>query len=251
MTTWQFAAASVTKVTAADLATHVPGADLLPRPFLVRGSGGPAVYQFDSPPPLWATASADDTPTTLTVGEARAVTFQFQNHGSLAWKPGEVFLAPANPRDHASPLCDAASWKSCQRAVTVSAQTAPGETGSFALTLRAPDAAGTVKECFNLVYADRHWFSDVGQMGPKDDALCRSIDVVAAPAQPDAGEPVVAADAGGIPAGDDAGQDQGAHVDAGKPSAAVTAGCGCGAGGGLTAWPAAIALVGLLKRRRH
>jgi len=237
MAAWRFDWAQIQQVTAADLLKDITGADLFARPFLVRGSG-PAIYVYDNPPPLWAVPSSDDAPTSLSVGQKRKVTFQLLNRGAIFWKPGEVFLAPSSPRDQASVFCDSATWKSCTRAVSVASETAPGATGKFVVTLRAPASAGAASACFNLVYKDSFWFSDVGQMGPKDDALCHTINLVAEPAGLDAGEEPQPGEDGGsvVVVGDDGGSvvvkgDGGSAVRPDASGAQVSAGCGCGSTG--------------------
>jgi MYXO-CTERM domain-containing protein len=266
MASWRFTYAQVQAVTSADLALDITGADLLARPFVVQGSG-PAVYVIDNPPPLWAVPISNDAPTALAADQTVDVTFQLQNRGAIAWKPGEVYLAPTSPRDHDSPLCDSGTWKSCQRAVSVSAEVVPGDTASIVVTLRAPSSAGTVSECFNLVYKDSFWFSDVGQMGPRDDAICLSVAVSEPVGGPDAGAIV-------IPPGEDAGEivvqpgaDAGAlaHGDAGKPvvgdggvhltgadagTISVDAGCSCASTSSGAFAPMALALLALARRRR-
>jgi MYXO-CTERM domain-containing protein len=245
---WHFAAANIKKVTAADLAANVPGAELLLTPFLIRGSG-PAVYLIDQPPPLWGENPTNDAPKSLVTGEGRTVSFQLTNRGSLTWKPDEVFLAPTGPRDRDSALCDPDTWKSCKRAVSVSASTAPGATGAFSVVLRAPLAAGSVSECFGLVYKDIAWFSDPGQMGPKDDVICVSIQITSGPLPGadaglggDGGRPVVG-DTGPSP-------DTGPIVaaDAGSGGEAKS-GCGCAASGSSAAPMLMLALLAIARRR--
>jgi MYXO-CTERM domain-containing protein len=114
----------------------------------------------------------------MTVGSSAEVTFTFENRGSMTWSAGAVTLAPT-PRDMASTVCDP-SWPSCTRAAHVSADTAPGTHGTFHLRLRAPSTPGPVTACFGLV-TGTHWFSDPGQGGPADHAVCREIQIVSAP----------------------------------------------------------------------
>lgn len=176
MTAWGFASSAEHVVAASALTSDLMGADMLGTPFLVRGSGA-AVYLIDAPPPLWATHVSDDVPTTMTAGSTAEVTFTFENRGSLTWRAGAVTLAPT-PRDVASTVCDS-SWISCTRAAELDADTAHGAHGTFHVRLHAPSTPGAVDVCFGLV-TGTHWFSDAGQNGPGDHAVCREIQVVAA-----------------------------------------------------------------------
>ncbi|HEY3450134.1 MAG TPA: GH25 family lysozyme [Myxococcales bacterium] len=275
MSLWRFDWGAIQK---ADLGPDLVGATLLGRPWVVKGSGA-AIYLLDAPPPLWGEPISDDLPTTLQVGQTKSVTFKVKNRGSLTWKPGEIFLGTTGPRDHASALCDAASWSACHRAATVAEQTAPGAVGSFTFVVKAPAAAGTVKECLGMLFEAKAWFSAPGQMGPADDAMCKTVEVTAAPVvQPDAGTPVPGRDAS-VPSpdsgrvdsgttpipGTDAGPVQGKDgggtpaqpgSDAGSPpsqDSTIESGCGCAAGS-RTPFPGLLLTLGLLaslaRRRR-
>ena len=213
------------------------------------------VYLIDEPPPLWAQITRADAPSTLTAGAAATLTLVLHNRGSIAWTPDEVWLVPTSPRDHDSALCDASSWRSCRQAVTVGAVVAPGADVTLTVPLRAPSAAGTFRECFALRDGSVY-FSDPGQMGFADDALCRSFTVTA---------PVTPTDAGPSDAGpSDVGTDDVGTDDAGDPSVdggaedagALTGSCGCraqgsGRGGCGSMVLAAVALAGGRRRRRH
>lgn len=209
MDAWHFAAGAIRTVPASELAGDLEGADVLATPFLARGSG-PAVYLIDAPPPLWAQLVSGALPAVLEIGRATAVTLRLRNRGSLTWNAGDVALAPT-PRDVASEVCDP-SWPSCERAVTVETSVAPGEEGDFTVRLRGPMEPGPVTVCFGLVVGT-HWFSDPGQLGPADDAVCRTIDVVGPATLPaDSGEPGAIVSADGV----------------------LTGGCSCSAAGGAS-----------------
>ncbi len=206
MDAWRFDWGAIQQNASGALEANIHGAALAGRPFLMRPAGGPAVYLVDAPPPLWAEPVSDDVPRTMRAGSVQAVTFTMRNRGSFTWTPDTVVLGADNPRHHDSPVCDPGRWLSCQRAATVSSVTAPGATGTFTVSLRAPDAPGTsVTACFGLAVGE-HWFGDPGQMGPGDDALCRTI-AIDAVAAADAG---VRGDAGAIAHGD-AGRDGSTH----------------------------------------
>jgi hypothetical protein len=125
---------------------------------------------------------------------------EMRNTGSASWAPDETFLGTSAPRDGASALA-ADDWVSPIRAATIDRVVAPGESGRFAFTVRAPSQPGDYPQFFNLVQENVAWFGDQG--GPPDDQLQVRVTVVAgepAPgaAEPDAGE----RDAGGMSAED-------------------------------------------------
>lgn len=179
MNAWGFDFASIVVVAPADVADAMVGAPWPRTPFLARGSGDD-VWLLDAPPPLWAELLSDDIPTRMSAGAAADVTLRFYNRGSLPWD--DVALAPT-PRDQPGALCDE-SWSSCTRAASFARQVAPGEDASVHATLRAPLDEGSITVCFGLV-SGTHWFSDAGQNGPRDDALCRTIEIGDAPAESD------------------------------------------------------------------
>ncbi len=237
MDAWHFDASAVRVVPASELAGDLRGADVLDAPFLVRGAG-PAVYLLDAAPALWAQLVSGELPAALEVGRSSEVTLRFRNRGSVAWNAGEVALAPT-PRDLASEVCDV-SWPSCERAVTVPTTVAPGAEGDFTVRLQGPMEPGPVTVCFGLVLGT-HWFSDAGQLGPADDELCRTLEVVAASPP---------ADVGGTHAGGDPAD--------GPIAGVLTTGCSCrvaragaGGSGGGTASFAAGGLIALLVARRR
>jgi murein DD-endopeptidase MepM/ murein hydrolase activator NlpD len=101
---------------------------------------------------------------------------EMRNTGAQTWRPGEVFLGTSNPRDATSAIASA-GWVSGNRAATVDRVVAPGETGRFVFTVRAPDAPGDYPQFFNLLRETVAWFSDGG--GPRDDILQVRVTVVA------------------------------------------------------------------------
>ncbi|MGE0792176.1 MAG: glycoside hydrolase family 25 protein [Sandaracinaceae bacterium] len=176
MSAWGFSFDDVETITPVDAADDLFGTPWLDAPFLAQGSG-PAVYLLDAPPALWAELVDDDVPTRLAAGMATRVTLTLRNRGSVIWVPGAVELAPT-PRDEASELCDP-SWPSCDRAATIDFEVTPGGETQVQVPLRAPNDEGPISFCFNLVLGT-HWFSDEGQNGPADDAMCWTADVVPA-----------------------------------------------------------------------
>lgn len=115
-------------------------------------------------------------PFELAPGEEVEGYLEMRNTGAQTWRPGEVFLGTSNPRDATSAIASA-GWVSGNRAATVDRVVAPGETGRFVFTVRAPDAPGDYPQFFNLLRETVAWFSDGG--GPRDDILQVRVTVVA------------------------------------------------------------------------
>lgn len=107
---------------------------------------------------------------------------EMRNAGVATWRPGETNLGTTEPRDVSSPLAGP-DWLGPNRPATVDRVVAPGETGRFEFTVRAPSAPGDYPQFFNLVQEGVAWFSQQG--GPPDNQLQVRVTVVAAPACPD------------------------------------------------------------------
>ncbi len=209
MAAWRFDYGAIRVIPPAEGAALLVGAPWPRAPLFARGSG-PRVYAIDAPPPLWASLLMGELPTELAPGATADVTFTLHNFGSLTWTRA-VELAPT-PRDVASPLCHP-SWPSCTRAAAVIGEVPSGGQTTLTVRVAAPLAEGPLTACFGLVRGAQ-WFSDPGQLGPPDDAVCRSLRVRAgAVVAPDAGE-VAGADVG-VVIGPDAG-------DAGAPGGIPT-----------------------------
>ena len=132
-------------------------------------------------------------PFELQPGEPHAGYIEMRNTGSASWAPGETFLGTSEPRDGESALA-ADDWVSPIRAATIDRVVAPGETGRFAFSVRAPSEPGDYPQFFNLVQENVAWFGDQG--GPPDDQLQVRVTVVPGVAPTDAG----GTDAGGADA---------------------------------------------------
>jgi len=174
-------------------------------------------------------------------GEQLTVWVELVNTGGLYWTPGTTFLGTTGPRDGASPLATSA-WPAPNRAATVAALTAPGETGRFSFSARVPES-GAITQSFGLVEEWVTWFADVPWGGgPGDDLL-----VVTVSAQTD--------DGGG--SGTD---DPGTTGPTDPPGNALTAssgrvpasagGCGCRTVAAPGGWLGLAAAGWALRRRR-
>ena len=141
-------------------------------------------YQELVGPPDWSASYVDQTfplasrPFELHPGETSDGYIELRNTGGQPWTPGQTFLGTTQPRDVSSPLAHA-SWVGPNRAATVDRVVAPGGTGRFAFTVRAPDAPGDYPQYFNLVQEGVAWFSDSGV--PPDDQLQVRLTVVPHP----------------------------------------------------------------------
>jgi uncharacterized protein (TIGR03382 family) len=148
----------------------------------------------------------------VTAGHEVRGYLEMRNTGTQTWTPGHTFLGTTEPRDVASPI-RGSDWVSANRAATIDSVVAPGGTGRFNFSVRAPTTTGTYDQFFNLVEEGVTWFSDSG--GPIDHQIEIRLTSTAAPPPPavDAGPPAHA-DAG--PPAVDAGSPM--HVaDAGMP----------------------------------
>ncbi|MCC7537843.1 MAG: phosphodiester glycosidase family protein [Deltaproteobacteria bacterium] len=246
MAAWHLSFDAVMVLPAADVDALVEGAPLLARPFLAQG-GGPEVWLVDHPPPLRARLVSHGVPDFVEVDREVPVAFQLRNRGTLAWEPGEVWLATTEPRGRDSALCDAASWRDCAHAATLDAPVAPGSDATFRVTLRGSRAAlGVVDECFGLVYRDAHFFGDPGLGGPADDAVCVSVEVLEPGMPPTRDAGIGARDGGG-----------GTTRDAGTTGVedeSIRGGCGCAVPGharrsGLAIGCLAMLLAGVVATR--
>ncbi|MBX3246636.1 MAG: MYXO-CTERM sorting domain-containing protein [Myxococcales bacterium] len=175
---------------------------------------------------------------------------EMRNTGTANWAPGETFLGTTEPRDVASPLA-ASDWISANRAATIDRVVAPGETGRFVFSVRAPNALGDYPQYFNLVQEGVAWFGDAGHRGPADNQIQIRVTVTSVTQEmPDAGTPT---DAGVADAGTPPRPDGGVDVegDAGvPPGGTVKSGCGCATTDGASG-SFALALLALFALRRR
>lgn len=121
-----------------------------------------------------------EAPGRLESGETTTVIVKVTNNGREPW-PAEVWLAPVDA--YTSPTTDRESrfavlpgdgattgaWISARRvAAPDRGNLAPGETASFAFSIRAPEVekATVFRENFNLIDGSGRWFSEHWQTGP-------------------------------------------------------------------------------------
>jgi MYXO-CTERM domain-containing protein len=128
---------------------------------LVGGSSGPsfAAEYVEQSFPL----SSD--PFELAPGTVVEGYLELRNVGSETWRPGQTFLGTTEPRDGASAM-EGPDWISPSRAATIDRVVAPGATGRFNFSVRAPAVAGDYPQFFNVVQEGVAWFGDDG--GPPD-----------------------------------------------------------------------------------
>lgn len=145
---------------------------------LVGGASGPryaATYVHQSFP-----LSSDPFP--LAPGEVSMGYLELRNTGSETWTPGSTFLGTTEPRDSASAI-QGPDWVSPTRAATIDRVVAPGETGRFTFSVRAPTVPGDYPQFFNVVEEGVMWFGDDG--GPPDRWIEIRVTVVPGTTSPD------------------------------------------------------------------
>ena len=216
--------------------------------------------------PVWTAAYVEQSfplardPFVIPPGEERSGYIEMRNTGTDPWRPGETFLGTTNPRDGDSAIAGS-DWVDGHRAATIDRVVAPGESGRFTFSVRAPTTAGDYSQYFNLVQEGVAWFTE-----PGDDQLQIKVTVAMdLPMDTDAGTPP--SNDGGISPMVDAGPV--AMVDGGvdptsdmaivpRADAGTTGlepkGCGCrvtaSPRSGATGWLASTLLLALLYRRR-
>ncbi len=101
---------------------------------------------------------AAELPDLIAPGSRARVTVRIENTGSATWRQGATFLGTSAPMDRDSALYDPDTWVAPNRVATVSAETAPGDTGEFDFTILAPDDEQVLTETFKLVEDGVSWF---------------------------------------------------------------------------------------------
>lgn len=103
-----------------------------------------------------------ETSLTLAPGEAKEVTLRFVNKGSYQWRGGSpgwryVSLYATRPYARKSVFFSDDWHSSAQPAMLEESRVAPGATGTFRFTLRAPNTPGRYEEWFQLAVEDTAW----------------------------------------------------------------------------------------------
>ncbi|MBN2585047.1 SpoIID/LytB domain-containing protein [Patescibacteria group bacterium] len=116
----------------------------------------PAIYS--------ASFARQSEPVSLTPGTTATLWVELINKGNTIWKAtgdNATKLGTARALDRESLFYDS-SWLSNNRVATVDKDVAPGETGRFSFTVRAPEQIGTYKEYFRPVIENVAWMEDMG-----------------------------------------------------------------------------------------
>lgn len=119
-------------------------------------------------------AEARSPTITLAPGETEEVTFEFRNTGQAPWAPDVTRLVTTEPRLSASVLA-ADSWLAPEQPATVDGPVAPGETGQFTFTVRAPMEPGVYRQHFGLMQVFYAWFAE--SAGPADNQVFVEVTV--------------------------------------------------------------------------
>lgn len=91
---------------------------------------------------------------------------ELRNEGTLAWQPGEIFLATALPRGGTSPVA-AGDWLSAHTPATLDEKVEPGESGFFEFSFMGPTELGDYEVFFAPVErlgGNERYFADVSGM---------------------------------------------------------------------------------------
>jgi hypothetical protein len=112
----------------------------------------------------WQMVSQSSSTGTFTMARNSTATFTLtvRNTGNVTWSNSSmpVRLATWNPPYRSSAFNDG-SWINAYRVVNLTqSSVAPGATGTFVFTVRAPNTAGFYVERFNLVAEGLAWFAD-------------------------------------------------------------------------------------------
>lgn len=108
-----------------------------------------------------ATLQWHNAPAQVMANDVFSVTVAYRNDGLYNWN-GNTRLGTSNPRDRASAFYNSADWIGSNRPTAADGSTAPGTVGTFTFIARAPGAAGTYTESFELVQEGVAWFPDAG-----------------------------------------------------------------------------------------
>lgn len=121
-----------------------------------------------------AALASVEAPATVLAGESFTVRATFTNTGDSPWD-AQTHVGTTEPRDRTS-VFEAPSWLNPTRPVAVSGSVSTGESYTFEITMKAPDATGTYVESFGLVQEAVTWFADQG--GPTDNVITLDLQVI-------------------------------------------------------------------------
>ena len=114
-------------------------------------------------------------PFPLSPGETFTGYIEMRNRGTETWTSGVTFLSTTEPRDGSS-LLAGPDWIAPNEPATIDRTVAPGATGRFPFTVRAPMTAGDYSQFFGMRQIGVGWFGDDG--GPIDRWLEIRVTVV-------------------------------------------------------------------------
>ncbi len=111
----------------------------------------PGSSVVDARQQLAAKEVARDVPTQLVAGQAAPVEVRFENAGVFAWTADATMLATA-PAGRESEFYDELTWTGGDRAAPVAEGAQPGDVGTFAFSIRAPEVTEPVvyEESFQI-----------------------------------------------------------------------------------------------------
>lgn len=121
-----------------------------------------------APPASWHSAFVDESPfPTLTPGATTTLTLHFRNTGTATWQKGvmgsEARLGINGDDRTFSALGMSVGWVQPDRpAAQAESSVAPGATGTFTFTVRAPQTQGTYRIPLRPVIDGRTWLEDQG-----------------------------------------------------------------------------------------
>jgi hypothetical protein len=96
-------------------------------------------------------------------GQTATITYNVTNTGTYTWTrdgANPVLLATTNPRDRISPFCHS-TWVGCNRPARLTQATvAPGQPGTFTITIKAPNKPGEYREHYWPVVEGVSWFAN-------------------------------------------------------------------------------------------
>lgn len=90
------------------------------------------------------------------------VRIKARNMGNQTWNQSFMHVGGSRPNDRASAFADTGWLSNTRPAEMVETSVIPGQIGTFEFSMKAPAAAGSYNEYFNLVAEGRAWLNDPG-----------------------------------------------------------------------------------------